>query len=145
LGLGVEICYPRTNDAYRRGNSCARGRLSIAGAGSEDNLDKVYTAERAARGSSTPTAASCHGETLGGVEMPPPLVTCSTAAGSRWRIVRTMRISMPQNKPGSLSRTQNADILAHMLRVGNFPAGDVSLDGQASALAQIKFVTYKPQ
>ena len=31
-----------------------------------------------------------------------------------------------------------------MLKVGNFPAGDVPLDGQASALAQIKFVTYKP-
>jgi hypothetical protein len=56
-----------------------------------------------------------------------------------------MRISMPQNKPGSLSRTQNADILAHMLKVGNFPAGDVPLDGQPSALTQIEFVTYKPQ
>jgi len=55
-----------------------------------------------------------------------------------------MRTSMPQNKPGSLSRVQNADILAHMLKVGGFPAGDVPLDGQASALTQIKFVTYKP-
>jgi hypothetical protein len=30
-----------------------------------------------------------------------------------------------------------------MLKVGGFPAGDVPLDGQAAALTQIKFVTYK--
>ena len=56
-----------------------------------------------------------------------------------------MRSSLPQNNPGSLSRAQNADILAHMLRVGGFPAGDTPIDGQAGALTQIKFVTYKPQ
>ena len=34
-----------------------------------------------------------------------------------------MRISMPQNAPGSLSRQQNADILAFVLYKSNFPAG----------------------
>ena len=32
-----------------------------------------------------------------------------------------MRISMPQNNPGSLSRQQNADILAFILTKGELP------------------------
>ena len=55
-----------------------------------------------------------------------------------------MRMSMPQDKPGSLSRAQNADILAYMLRVGGFPAGEKPLDGQAGTLAQITFRMYRP-
>ena len=46
-----------------------------------------------------------------------------------------MRSTMPQDKPGSLSRAQNADILAHMLHAGGFPAGPMPLDGQAGALS----------
>jgi S-disulfanyl-L-cysteine oxidoreductase SoxD len=119
--------------------------------GQKTTWDKVYTAEQAARGEKlyADNCASCHGETLGGVEMAPPLA--GDVFNSSWEgvaladLFERMRISMPQNKPGSLSRTQNADILAHMLKVGNFPAGDVALDGQPSALAQIKFVTYEPQ
>lgn len=126
--------------------------LSIASAqGQKTTWDKVYTAEQAARGEKlyADNCASCHGDTLGGVEMAPPLA--GDVFNSSWEgvaladLFERMRISMPQNKPGSLSRTQNADILAHMLKVGNFPAGDVPLDGQSSALTQIKFVTYKPQ
>ena len=126
--------------------------LSIASAqGQKTTWDKVYTSEQAARGEKlyADNCASCHGDTLGGVEMAPPLA--GDVFNSSWEgvaladLFERMRISMPQNKPGSLSRTQNADILAHMLKVGNFPAGDVPLDGQPSALAQIKFVTYKPQ
>jgi cytochrome c len=126
--------------------------LSIASAQSQKTTwDKVYTAEQAARGEKlyADNCASCHGDTLGGVEMAPPLA--GDVFNSSWEgvaladLFERMRISMPQNKPGSLSRTQNADILAHMLKVGNFPAGDVPLDGQPSALAQIKFVTFKPQ
>ena len=126
--------------------------LSIASAqGQKTTWDKVYTTEQAARGEKlyADNCASCHGDTLGGVEMAPPLA--GDVFNSSWEgvalndLFERMRISMPQNKPGSLSRAQNADILAHMLKVGNFPAGDVPLDGQASALAQIKFLTYKPQ
>jgi hypothetical protein len=54
-------------------------------------------------------------------------------------------MSMPQNKPGSLSRAQTADIVAHMLKVSGFPSGETPLDGQAGALTQTKFVTYKPE
>jgi cytochrome c len=126
--------------------------VSIAAAqGQKTTWDKVYTAEQAARGEKlyADNCAMCHGESLGGVEMAPPLA--GDLFNSNWEgvalsdLFERMRTSMPQNKPGSLSRAQNADILAHMLKVGNFPAGDAPLDGQPGALTSIKFLTYKPQ
>jgi cytochrome c len=125
--------------------------LSMAAAqGSKTTWDKVYSAEQATRGEKlyADNCAACHGESLAGVEMAPPLA--GDTFNRNWEgvalndLFERMRTSMPQNKPGSLSRAQNADILAHMLKVGGFPAGDVPLDGQAGALTQIKFVTYKP-
>jgi hypothetical protein len=55
-----------------------------------------------------------------------------------------IRMSMPQDKPGSLSRPQNADILAHILKVGGYPAGTAALDGQPGALARTTIRMYKP-
>jgi mono/diheme cytochrome c family protein len=128
--------------------SCGLG--AVAAQGQKTTWDKVYTDEQAARGAKLYAAhcASCHGDTLGGVEMAPPLA--GDVFNGNWEgvslndLFERMRTSMPQDKPGSLSRADNADILAHMLKVGNFPAGDAPLDGQAGALMQIKFVTYKP-
>jgi mono/diheme cytochrome c family protein len=124
--------------------------VAVAAQGQKTTWDKVYTVEQAARGEKlyADNCAKCHGESLGGVEMAPPLA--GDVFSSNWEgttlndLFERMRTSMPQDKPGSLSRAQNADILAHMLKVGNFPAGDVPLDGQAGELSQIKFVTYKP-
>jgi mono/diheme cytochrome c family protein len=129
----------------------AAGLSSAAAQNQKTTWDQVYTAEQAARGEKlyAEQCAACHGDSLGGVEMAPPLA--GDTFNSNWEgvtlndLFERMRTSMPQNKPGSLSRAQNADLLAHMLKVGGFPAGDVPLDGQAGALAQIKFVTYKPQ
>jgi len=113
--------------------------------------DRVYTDEQAARGEKLYAAqcAQCHGDGLAGVEMAPPLT--GDMFNSNWEgttlndLFERIRTSMPQTKPGSLTRAQTADIVAHMLKVGNFPAGDAALDGQAGALTQIKFLTYKPQ
>ena len=52
---------------------------------------------------------------------------------------------MPQNAPGSLSRQQNADILAFILKVNQFPAGKTELDRQTDILKQIKFDSTKPK
>jgi len=112
--------------------------------------DGVYTAEQADRGAAlyTEHCARCHGEALGGVESAPAL-TGDTFNGN-WEgvalsdLFERMRSSMPQDKPGSLSRAQNADVLAHMLKTGGFPAGSTPIDPQAGALSQIRFATYKP-
>jgi mono/diheme cytochrome c family protein len=125
--------------------------LGVAAQGSKTVWDKVYTAEQAGRGEKlyADKCAACHGDGLSGIEMAPALA--GDMFNQNWEgvalsdLLERMRTSMPQDKPGTLSRAQNADILAHMLRVGGFPAGDVPLEGQPGALAQIKFVTYKPQ
>ena len=112
--------------------------------------DGIYTEEQAARGEKlyAERCGKCHGDTLGGQEAAPALT--GTTFYSNWEgealeaLFDRMRSTMPQDKPGSLSRAQNADILAHMLKVGGFPAGDVPLDGQAGTLTAIKYVTYKP-
>ena len=125
--------------------------LTVSAQGQKTVWDKVYTGEQANRGEKlyADNCAVCHGDGLTGVEMAPALA--GDMFNANWEgvalsdLFERMRMSMPQTNPGSLSRAQNADILAHMLRVGGFPAGDTPLDGQAGALTQIKFLTYRPQ
>ena len=106
--------------------------------------DGVYTAEQAKRGQGRYNAqcASCHGDTLAGGESAPPL-----AGGeflSTWNgltaadLFDRTRATMPQNKPGSLSREANAEILAYILSVNQFPAGKVELPQASEALREIK-------
>lgn len=112
--------------------------------------DGVYTEEQAKRGAEVyaQKCAMCHGDGLGGVESAPALT--GPAFYANWEgetlnaLFERMRTSMPQDSPGSISRAQNADIVAHMLKVGGYPAGTTPLDGQAGALSGIRILTYKP-
>jgi hypothetical protein len=45
---------------------------------------------------------------------------------------------MPADRPGRLTREQDADVLAYMLSVGEFPPGKVDLPRQAEVLKQIR-------
>ena len=51
---------------------------------------------------------------------------------------------MPQSKPGSLTRQQDADVLAFMLSLNKFPAGKTELYRQSEMLKEIRFETKKP-
>ena len=112
--------------------------------------DSVYTMEQATRGETlyAERCARCHGDTLAGMESAPALT--GTVFYSNWEgealeaLFERIRSSMPQDKPGSLTRPQNADILAYILRVGSYPAGTTALEGQAGALAGITIRMYKP-
>ena len=110
----------------------------------------VYSTEQAKRGEGlyTQSCAACHGNTLEGGEMAPPL-----AGGqfmSNWSgltlgdLMERTRISMPQNNPGSLSWQQYADILAFMLSAGSFPAGKTDLPRETEVLKQIAIEPTKP-
>ena len=46
---------------------------------------------------------------------------------------------MPQNRPGRLTRQQNADILAYLLSANQFPAGQTELPTETERLKQIRF------
>jgi mono/diheme cytochrome c family protein len=112
--------------------------------------DGVYSEEQAKRGEQlyAEHCARCHGDGLGGVESAPALT--GPAFYATWEgeslnaLFERIRMSMPQDNPGSLSRAQNADIVSHMLRAGGYPAGKAALEGQAGTLGQIKVLTYKP-
>ena len=110
----------------------------------------VYSEEQAKRGETlyVQHCSSCHGTTLEGGEMAPPLA--GGAFNSNWNdltlgdIVERIRITMPASSPGSLSRPQATDILAFMLSVGGFPAGKAELPRELENLKQISFLAVKP-
>ena len=113
--------------------------------------DGVYTDDQAKRGEGfyAKECASCHGTELTGGEAAPPLA--GDAFFANWNgltlgdLFERIRISMPQNAPGSLSRQENADILAFILKVNQFPSGKSELDRQTEILKQIKFESTKPK
>jgi cytochrome c len=112
--------------------------------------DGVYNQAQAERGRTlyADQCASCHGSELTGGEMAPPLSGGEFMAG--WDgltvgdLFERIRISMPQNSPGSLSGQQNADILAFMFAANKFPAGEAELPKEAGILKTIKFEVKKP-
>jgi S-disulfanyl-L-cysteine oxidoreductase SoxD len=106
--------------------------------------DGVYTSEQAQRGAAlyANNCASCHGSALGGGESAPPLT--GGEFSSNWNgltvgdLFERIRISMPADRPGKLTREQDADILAYMLSVSEFPPGKVDLERQTEALKHIR-------
>jgi mono/diheme cytochrome c family protein len=124
--------------------------LTAAAQPSRTVWDGIYSEEQAGRGEKiyAERCGKCHGDTLGGQEAAPALTGATFY--SNWEgesleaLFDRIRSTMPQDRPGSLSRAQNADILAHMLHAGGFPAGPMPLDGQAGALSTVTIRTYKP-
>jgi mono/diheme cytochrome c family protein len=112
--------------------------------------DGVYTEEQSKRGEALygASCAKCHGDMLTGGEAAPPLTGGEFLAN--WNgltvgdLFERIRISMPADRPGVLSSQQNADILAHMLRMNQFPAGKTELERQAEILKQIRIDPPKP-
>ena len=119
-------------------------------AGSRSVWDGVYTEEQAKRGEPVyqKECAACHGAMMTGGESAPPL----TGGGfqANWNgltlgdLFDRIRKTMPQSKPGSLTRQQDADVLAFMLSLNKFPAGKTELYRQSEMLKEIRLETKKP-
>ena len=56
-----------------------------------------------------------------------------------------IRTTMPADAPGKLNRDKTADILAHILRINQFPAGSMELPRQSEVLKDIRFEANKPE
>ena len=110
----------------------------------------VYTQDQAGRGQSlyNKECAACHGQALSGGEEAPPL--SGGAFTANWNgltvgdLFERIRVSMPEGRPGTLGRQQNADILAYILSGNQFPAGQGELVKETEVLRQIKFEAVKP-
>jgi mono/diheme cytochrome c family protein len=112
--------------------------------------DGVYTEEQAKRGQERyqNLCASCHGDSLEGGESAPPLAGGSFLANwntlSVGELFDRTRSTMPQSKPGSLSREANAEIMAYLLSANQFPAGKDALPQQSEVLKEIRIEAVKP-
>jgi S-disulfanyl-L-cysteine oxidoreductase SoxD len=108
--------------------------------------DGVYTTGQASRGQASYKAAcaSCHGETLeGSGAATPPLVgsdfIMNWAGQTVDDLFERIQTSMPADRPGKLSRAENADILAYILSANKMPSGNSDLSSDAESLKQIQF------
>jgi mono/diheme cytochrome c family protein len=108
----------------------------------------VYSAAQASRGLMLylSTCSQCHGPDMTGIDSAPPLTGGKFAAN--WNgvtlgdMVERIRVSMPQNDPGSLSRADVADVTAYILQQNGFPAGDSELPRQTAFLKTIAYEAY---
>jgi mono/diheme cytochrome c family protein len=123
---------------------------SLAAQTTRSVWDGVYNQEQADRGQPLykERCAVCHGDTLLGGEWAPALV--GQYFNATWDgialsdLFDRIRTTMPQDAPGSLSRQQAGEVLAYMLSVAKFPAGDMPLAVEAAGLSQIKYVSIRP-
>jgi mono/diheme cytochrome c family protein len=112
--------------------------------------DGVYTQEQSKRGQAIyqDNCTRCHSDTLTGGESATALVGDTFESGWNGLTVADLfertRISMPQDKPGSLQRQQVADVLAYIFDVNKFPRGEKELDRNPQVLKSIKLVMPKP-
>jgi S-disulfanyl-L-cysteine oxidoreductase SoxD len=120
------------------------------GVGARTTWSGVFTSAQADRGSAVyaQSCANCHGSGLEGADMSPALAGAAFMAS--WNdltlgdLFERIRISMPADRPGTLSRPQMADVIAFVLRSNQFPAGATELPTETPALRAMKFVMVKP-
>ena len=121
--------------------------LILVSAQGKTTLDGIYSEPQAARGEKIYAAscASCHGDDLSGGGQTPAL------AGKEFNVDWTdltlgdlfdrTHGTMPADKPGTLTPAQTADVIAYLLKKGNFPAGAAELPADTAALKAITFVS----
>lgn len=111
--------------------------------------DGVFTDAQSARGQATyqNECAGCHGTSLEGGDMTPPLV--GGAFTSNWNdltlgdLFERIRVTMPLDKPGRLTRQQNVDVIAYLLKSNEWPVGATELPPEPGTLKQIKIAATK--
>jgi mono/diheme cytochrome c family protein len=108
--------------------------------------DSVFTLAQAGRGETTyrSTCASCHGDSLAGINDAPPLT--GPAFHKTWdgnalsSLFNRMSNDMPSDNPGMLTNLQVAELVAFVLKYNGYPAGKMELPAAAESLMQIKIL-----
>jgi mono/diheme cytochrome c family protein len=110
--------------------------------------DRVYTLDQAKRGAlKSGLCVQCHGDGfIGGPA--PELAGAAFAASWTGRTVGDLfdliRLTMPDDDPGSLSREVYADLVAYILAVNKFPAGQTEISTEIEPLKLIRIDASKP-
>jgi mono/diheme cytochrome c family protein len=107
-------------------------------------LAGAYTEEQALLGRTLyyEQCLQCHGETMAGVDKAPPLAGPqfeSTWNGAPLAALVARILSMPPEKPGTLSQEQSVAILTYILWYNGLPLGEAPLASSPDVLAKIPF------
>ena len=113
-------------------------RGAAAGQSGGSVLDGVFTEAQASRGEATfrRVCSACHdtGEFSGGRFR---LTWVGQSAGDLFDTIATL---MPEGDPGSLTPAQYAAVVAYLLQVNGYPAGESDLPTSLSALRGMEIV-----
>jgi mono/diheme cytochrome c family protein len=98
----------------------------------------VYTPEQADRGValSKRKCASCHAPNRFTDDQ---LFLTPYAGKPLWEMFEVISDSMPEDDPGGLKPEEYADVIAYILRLNGFPAGQTELPTSKDALSLIVF------
>ena len=111
--------------------------LAVSTAAQEKTSVKagVYTAAQADRGQSLfkSKCASCHAPN----RFTDDLFYTSFAGKPLWEMFDVISDTMPEDNPGSLKKEEYADVIAYLLKLNKFPAGDKELPIEKDALNAI--------
>lgn len=123
--------------------------LILVSAQGKSTLDGIYTEAQAKRGETVykDACTSCHGDDLSGGGQTPALA--GKEFNGDWNdltisdLFDRTRLSMPADRPGSLTPAQTVDVIAFLLSQGHYPAGQAELPADPAALKELKFVSLK--
>ena len=95
----------------------------------------VYTAAQADRGQTLfrSKCASCHAPN----RFTDDLFYSAFAGKPLWEMFDVISDSMPEDNPGSLKKEEYAEVIAYLLKLNNFPAGQAELPVDKEALSLI--------
>ena len=107
--------------------------------------DRVFTDAQATRGEELygRHCVECHGSGLDGDAVSEIPALAGDPFMQRWstktvdELLAHMQRSMPPSAPGSLTRAQYVDLVAHLLKANGFPSGFDALGTDSERLRQI--------
>ncbi|MCW5714224.1 MAG: cytochrome c [Bauldia sp.] len=108
-------------------------------------LTGVYTEAQAEeiRALYTRSCVTCHGATLNGTALAPPLAgfafTQYWESRTLLELFQFTQENMPADRPGTMTPAQTAGIIALILKSNNYPAGETELPTDEAALGAIIF------
>ena len=108
--------------------------------------DGVYTEEQAVRGEAVyqDQCTFCHLDDLMGDAFATPLIadafTLRWEGGTLGDLMIVTQVTMPADQPNTLTSEQVADVIAFLLKMNEYPAGDEELPPDQEALEAIAIV-----
>ena len=140
-----------TAETKYQGRAAYHSGTAASQSGSTSAWDGVFTDEQAERGQESyqRDCIACHLDDLLGDGMAPALI--GLPFSSRWSALSvgdmysSIRATMPQGAPASLSPEGYIDIIAYLLHMNGYPSGQSVLQTEAATLEQIIIQDKPPQ